>query len=228
MTSLYENTARTLNLANVVSNVPKNIPHQGRMWSVLSPVTFYTLVRSRVRYFFFLKHFCQCSLARNFVSFAIFENDFCITLFVVVSWRWRIRVLYEEIKTRWSVKWTECIRHTGHSEKNSFKTALCDSLFIAAIYQFICDFSGKRGKLFYNLFASWLNKYVGFRFRNGQFSFVCALTCDVWRILLIGFPDFNSISIYHPNCFCSTSKTKHWWDVLDDLFFAVLVELKVK
>lgn len=178
--------------------------------------------------FFFLKHFCQCSLARNFVSFAIFENDFCITLFVVVSWRWRIRVLYEEIKTRWSVKWTECMRHTGHSEKNSFKTALCDSLFIAAIYQFICDFSGKRGKLFYNLFASWLNKYVGFRFRNGQFSFVCALTCDVWRILLIGFPDFNSISIYHPNCFCSTSKTKHWWDVLDDLFFAVLVELKVK
>lgn len=121
MTSLYENTARTLNLANVVSNVPKNIPHQGRMWSVLSPVTFYTLVRSRVRYFFFLKHFCQCSLARNFVSFAIFENDFCITLFVVVSWRWRIRVLYEEIKTRWSVKWTECMRHTGHSEKNSFQ-----------------------------------------------------------------------------------------------------------
>lgn len=120
------------------------------------------------------------------------------------------------------------MRHTGHSEKNSFKTALCDSLFIAAIYQFICDFSGKRGKLFYNLFASWLNKYVGFRFRNGQFSFVCALTCDVWRILLIWFPDFNSISIYHPNCFCSTSKTKHWWDVLDDLFFAVLVELKVK
>ena len=31
MTSLYENTARTLNLANVVSNVPKNIPHEGLM-----------------------------------------------------------------------------------------------------------------------------------------------------------------------------------------------------